>query len=106
MSDLLWNVRVLDLEAGAATEHRALTIDDGVVTAIGDAEGPGPSGACDLGGATVLPGLIDAHCHVLSETDRSPGFGPGPLLHGEAPRPAALGHYILAASGALMALVR
>ncbi len=28
--------------------------------------------------------------------------GPRPLLHGEAPRPAALGHYILAASGALI----
>jgi imidazolonepropionase-like amidohydrolase len=46
-----------------------------------------------------LPGLIDAHCHVLSTTERSPGFGPPPLLHGEVPRPAALGHYILAAAG-------
>lgn len=100
MTDVLWNVRLLDLDAGIATERRALTLDDGRVTAIGDAEGPLPAGARDLAGATVLPGLIDAHCHVLSGTDRSPGFGPPPFRHGEAPRPAALGHYILAAAGA------
>ena len=102
MSEVLWNVRLLDLDAGAATERRALTIEEGLVASIDAAEGPAPDGSRDLGGATVLPGLIDAHCHVLSETDRSPGFGPPPLLHGEAPRPAALGHYVLAASGALI----
>jgi len=98
MSEVLWNVRLLDPEAGVATERRALTIDAGLVTRIDDADGTMPAGARDLGGASLLPGLIDAHCHVLSATDRSPGFGPGPVLHGEAPRPAALGHYILAAS--------
>jgi imidazolonepropionase-like amidohydrolase len=100
MSQLLWNVRLVDFDDRRAIDHRALTLDDGRVTAIDDAEGPLPAGARDLGGATVLPGLIDAHCHVLSDTERSPGFGPPPLLHGEAPRPAALGHYILAAAGA------
>ena len=99
VSEVLWNVRLLDLEAGRATERRAITVDDGRVAAIDAAEGQAPAGARDLGGATVLPGLIDAHCHVLSTTERSPGFGPPPPLHGEAPRPAALGHYILAAAG-------
>jgi imidazolonepropionase-like amidohydrolase len=100
VSQVLWNVRLLDPKAGTATERRALTIDDGRVIAIEGVEGPPPEGARDLGGATVLPGLIDAHCHVLSNTERSPGFGPPPLLHGEAPRPAALGHYVLAAAAA------
>ena len=99
VSEVLWNVRLLDLEAGRATERRAITVDDGRVAAIDAAEGQAAAGARDLGGATVLPGLIDAHCHVLSTTERSPGFGPLPPLHGEAPRPAALGHYILAAAG-------
>jgi len=99
VSQVLWNVRLLDLEAGIATERRALTIDDGRISAIDDAAGELPPEARDFDGATVLPGLIDAHCHVLSSTERSPGFGPPPLLHGEAPRPAALGHYILAAAG-------
>ena len=102
VSEVLWNVRLLDLEAGRATERRAITVDDGRVAAIDAAEGQAPAGARDLGGATVLPGLIDAHCHVLSTTERSPGFGPPPPLHGEAPRPAALGHYILAAAGELI----
>jgi len=100
VSEVLWNVRLLDLEAGRALDRRTITIEDGRVTAIGDAGGSPPPGARDLAGATVLPGLIDAHCHVISSTERSPGFGPPPLLHGEAPRPAALAQYVLAASGA------
>jgi imidazolonepropionase-like amidohydrolase len=98
VSEVVWNVRLLDLEAGRATERRAITVDDGRVAAIDAAEGQAPAGVRDLGGATVLPGLIDAHCHVLSTTERSPGFGPPPPRHGEALRPAALGHYILAAA--------
>jgi imidazolonepropionase-like amidohydrolase len=100
VSEVLWNVRLLDLEAGVAVERQAITIDNGHVMAVADAEGRPPTGARDLGGATVLPGLIDAHCHVISTTERSPGFGPPPPLHGEAPRPASLGHYLLAAAGA------
>jgi len=100
VSQVLWNVRLLDFDSGRAMERRALTIDDGRVIAIDDSDGPPPADARDLDGATVLPGLIDAHCHVLSSTERSSGFGPPPLLHGEAPRPAALGHYVLAAAAA------
>src|SRR5258706_11757613 len=66
VSQVLWNVRLLDFDIGRAIDRRALTIDDGRVTAIDEAEGPLPADARDLGGATVLPGLIDAHCHVLS----------------------------------------
>ena len=82
MSQVLWNVRLLDLEAGLATERCALTIDDGRISAIDDSAGQLPPEARDFDGATVLPGLIDAHCHVLSNTERSPGFGPPPQLHG------------------------
>ena len=57
-----------------------------------------PEGAIDLTGRSVLPGLIDVHNHFMSDTDRSPGFGPPPPQHGDAPRPRELGHYILAAS--------
>jgi imidazolonepropionase-like amidohydrolase len=64
--------------------------------------GEAPAGAIDLEGASVLPGLIDAHNHFLSETDRSPGFGPPPPLHGDPPRPRELGHYLLAAAAGLI----
>jgi imidazolonepropionase-like amidohydrolase len=98
VTEVLWDVRVIDLEAGSATERRIITIEDERIASIGEAEGSPPDGARDMGGVTVLPGLIDAHAHLLSDTSRSPGFGPAPPKHGESPRPAALGHYILAAT--------
>ena len=96
---VLWNVRDVrpgrdGRSDGAALHHDRRRTDQGHRR-----RGRRPSaGARDLGGATALPGLIDAHCHVLSDTSRSPGFGPPPARHGEPPRPAGLGHYILAAT--------
>jgi imidazolonepropionase-like amidohydrolase len=98
VTEVLWDVRILDVESGSATERQAIAIEDERITSIGAAEGRPPDGARELGGATVLPGLIDAHAHLLSDTTRSPGFGSPPPKHGDAPRPAALGHYILAAT--------
>jgi imidazolonepropionase-like amidohydrolase len=98
VTEVLWDVRILDVESGTAAGRQVITIEDGRIASIGDAEGTTPEGARDLGGATVLPGLTDAHAHLLSDTTRSPGFGPPPPKHGDAPRPAALGHYILAAT--------
>ena len=98
MSEVLWDIRWLDPGTGTATEHQTITFEGDTVAAIGDAVGEAPEGAHDLAGATVLPGLIDAHVHVASDTSRSPGFGPPPAQHGEPPRPAGLAQYILAAT--------
>jgi len=98
VSEVLWDIRRLDPGTGTATEHQTITFDGDTVAAIGDAVGEAPEGAHDLAGATVLPGLIDAHVHVASDTSRSPGFGPPPAQHGEPPRPAGLAQYILAAT--------
>ena len=98
MSEVLWDIRSLDPGTGTATEHQTITFEGDTVAAIGDAVGEAPEGAHDLAGATVLPGLIDAHVHVASDTSRSPGFGPPPAQHGEPPRPAGLAQYILAAT--------
>lgn len=59
-----------------------------------------PDGALDLGGKSVLAGLIDVHNHFMSDFDRSPGFGPPPPKHGDRPRARELGHYLLAAAAA------
>lgn len=99
MTEVLWDCRLFDPEVGEATERRVITLQGDAIIAIDEALGEAPDGAHDLGGTTVLPGLIDAHAHVASDTTRSPGFGPPPLQHGEPPRPAALAHYILAATG-------
>ena len=55
-------------DAGAAPA-RGLLIRDGRIAAVGPAEqvraAAGPDAqVVRLAGATVLPGLIDAHCHV------------------------------------------
>jgi imidazolonepropionase-like amidohydrolase len=102
VSQVLWDARLVDLETGSTTERRVITIERDRIAAIGDIDGSPPDGARDLSGATVIPGLIDAHAHMLSDTSRSPGFGPPPPLHGEAARPAALGHYVLAAAANLI----
>ncbi len=49
-----------------------------------------------------MPGLIDAHAHVSSDTERSPGFGPPPARHGDDPRPPELGYFVLARLAATM----
>jgi imidazolonepropionase-like amidohydrolase len=95
---VLWDARVYDPATGRATERRAITIEGDTLVAMDEARGEAPAGARDLAGATVLPGLIDAHAHVQADTSRSPGFGPPPVQHGEPPRPAALAHYVLAAT--------
>ena len=104
MTAVLWGGRVLDPGSGRVLERAAVSIEAGRIASVDEvsATGTPPAGARDVRGCTVLPGLIDAHCHVISDTERSPGFGPPPALHGEAPRPRSLGHYVLAAAARRM----
>jgi predicted amidohydrolase YtcJ len=59
---------VVTMGPGSGTA-RAMLVRDGRIAAVGDpgeiraAAGPGAEVA-RLGGATIVPGLIDAHCHV------------------------------------------
>ena len=98
MTEVLWDCRLFDPETVGVTERQAITLQGDTIVSIESADGDPPEGAHELGGATVLPGLIDSHAHVASDTTRSPGFGPPPPQHGEPPRPAGLAHYILAAT--------
>ncbi|MEA2632247.1 MAG: hypothetical protein QOE66_2466 [Chloroflexota bacterium] len=93
---VLWRVRLLDGLGGVPVEGATVSVEEGKITAIGTATGAPPPDATDLDGRTLMPGLIDAHAHVSSDTDRSPGFGPPPALHGEDPRPRELGYFVLA----------
>lgn len=57
--------RLFDGERLIDGEH-AISIEAGVISGVHarDRAQPVPSGAQDLRGSTVLPGLIDAHCHI------------------------------------------
>jgi imidazolonepropionase-like amidohydrolase len=65
--------RMLDVKSGAYVQNPVLVIEAGRISAVG----PGlavPEGArvIELGQATLLPGLIDAHTHLLARFPESP----------------------------------
>ena len=72
----LTNARLVDGTGGPAQDGMTVVTDGGRITAIGDAPPPAEAETVDLGGRTLMPGLIDAHVH-LSSLDRSLG----PELH-------------------------
>ncbi|WP_220472722.1 hypothetical protein [Streptomyces sp. SCUT-3] len=73
MRTLIRDVRMFDGERTVAKAD--VTIEDGLITAVDPGTGPGPGPDADTGGPagtvvdgtgrTLLPGLIDAHTHVL-----------------------------------------
>jgi imidazolonepropionase-like amidohydrolase len=92
---VLTNARVIDGTGAAPLEAASVRIEDGRIVGV-SAERPSGGDAIDLGGRTLMPGLIDAHAHLSSDISRSPGFGPPPELKGELPRPRELGYFVLA----------
>src|SRR6266536_600092 len=67
---------VLDGVSDKPRDNVAILVDGDRITAIGPAaqlatKAPGAR-VIDLGGATLLPGLIDAHTHVFLDDDVGP----------------------------------
>jgi imidazolonepropionase-like amidohydrolase len=61
---------VLDVEAGVLRDPSGVLIEDGRIRDAGAARAPAGTPSIDLGGRTLMPGLIDAHVHVMiSEMD-------------------------------------
>jgi imidazolonepropionase-like amidohydrolase len=64
--------RMIDVVAGEVVAGAAVVIEEGRIAAAGPAASlPCPERArrIELGGATILPGLIDMHVHVTSRAD-------------------------------------
>jgi imidazolonepropionase-like amidohydrolase len=67
---VLRNAAVLDLGAGSLAEGRAVVVEGGRVVEVAATGGvrAGDATVVDVGGRTVMPGLIDAHVHVNAVT--------------------------------------
>jgi imidazolonepropionase-like amidohydrolase len=75
--------RLFDGTGAAVREAAAVLLEDGVISAVGSAADGTPDGAdvVDLGGRTLMPGLIDAHAHVKVHRP-TPDPGAEPLWPG------------------------
>jgi predicted amidohydrolase YtcJ len=74
---ILLNARARTLDSARPTAE-AVAVADGTIVAVGDREdvsrwrGPGTE-VVDLGGATLLPGLVDCHLHPFLGTQQARG---------------------------------
>jgi imidazolonepropionase-like amidohydrolase len=65
--------RVFDGVSGHATEDAAVLVEDGRIASVGPvADLPAGAEITDLGDATLLPGLIDAHVHLVWSASAEP----------------------------------
>jgi imidazolonepropionase-like amidohydrolase len=60
--------RLLDVKTGGYVERPVVVVRKGVIESVGS-QTPAGARVIDLGDRTLLPGLIDAHTHVLLQGD-------------------------------------
>jgi imidazolonepropionase-like amidohydrolase len=71
-TSVIANVRIIDGLGGPPVEAGALAIRDGRIVAVGSPDAiSGADTVLDGGGRTLLPGLIDAHAHLIYSGARS-----------------------------------
>src|SRR5207302_1461323 len=66
MEDLvLWNATIVDVRSSTPRERMAIAMRGGKITDVCNVDGSRPPHeAIDIGGAYIVPGLIDAHIHL------------------------------------------
>ncbi|WP_291296055.1 amidohydrolase family protein [Elioraea sp.] len=63
---LLKNARIVDGSAPAPSDPVSVLVEDGTIREVGPAVASASAEVIDLGGRTLMPGLIDAHVHVVA----------------------------------------
>ena len=59
---------IFDSVSGKLADHGVVVVQEGVITGVGpDAKIPANARVIDLGDATLMPGMIDAHVHLDGE---------------------------------------
>ncbi|HEX6843937.1 MAG TPA: amidohydrolase family protein [Actinomycetota bacterium] len=67
--------RLFDAVTGAVHEGRAVLVDgERIEAVVGVGELPAHVERLELPGATLLPGLLDMHCHLIGELDSGQGY--------------------------------
>lgn len=98
-SERLWltNARLFDGTGAALRDDVAVLVEDGLVRRVGESSEAAPEGArvADLGGRTLLPGLVDAHAHVYGRPPE-PQHGAEPLW------PGTRSHFLAADLGEML----
>ena len=75
-STLIRAGRLFDAEAGTLLERQGVLVVGDRIDSVGSDDGSVPDGASviDLSSATVLPGLMDMHAHLVGEIDTGQGY--------------------------------
>ena len=73
---ILKAARYLDVASGRYVTPAVIVVEDGKIAAINPAAAPDGE-TVDLGGVTLLPGLMDAHVHLTYDIE--PGFENAPV---------------------------
>ncbi len=70
---ILRNGSLLDTRAGAIVGQRDVVVEDGRIAEVSETAAARPGATeIDLGGRTLMPGLCDAHVHVIASTASFP----------------------------------
>jgi imidazolonepropionase-like amidohydrolase len=65
---LLKAAHLFDSQKGALVDNAAVLIEGDKIVAVGNVQAPADTPVIDLGDATLMPGLMDAHVHLTSES--------------------------------------